>query len=870
MTSSKKNTSTTTSAKKVKATKAISATKAGTKSKAKSAAVKTTKKTNASAGKKQEIYTRSGLDRDSLREDIKLHLRHTLAKDEYSRTQWDEYRSVVLTLMDRLHDKWLSTQAHYHKTGVKRVYYLSMEYLIGRLLDNIVVNFDVQQEVADACADLGLDYDDIRNAEWDAGLGNGGLGRLAACFLDSMATLGIPAIGYGLRYDYGIFYQKIVDGFQIEKPDLWLRYGNPWDIVRPKIQYPVQFYGHQGMHSTKDGHIEYSWDGTDKVLAVAYDTPVPGYNNNVVNQLRLWKAESDTALDLQSFNQGQYIEAVRNNQLEQNITRVLYPNDKVFVGQELRLKQEYFLVAASLQDIIRRFKNHSSDWEKLPEKVAIQCNDTHPNLAIPELMRILLDEVHMPWEKAWDITGKTMAYTNHTLLPEALEKWPVSLMRHLLPRHMNIIYEINRRFMDHIQATYGNDRGKMSRLSIVSEGEQPVVHMAHLGIVGATKVNGVAALHSRLLKENMFREFDELYPDKFTNKTNGITPRRWLKQCNTELSSLITEHIGDGWITDLDTLKKLEPLADDAKFQKRFNQIKLNNKKVLADYIQETKGVEVDPTSIFDIQIKRIHEYKRQLMAALHVITLYNRLKENPALETVPRTVIFGGKAAPGYAMAKMHIKLINAIGEKINNDPATSDRLKCVFLDNYRVTLAEKMIPAADVSEQISTAGMEASGTGNMKFALNGALTIGTLDGANVEIKEEVGDENIFIFGLTVEQVDELRRQGYNPHLYYQSNPELKRALDQIRDGFFSPEDPGLFHPIIQALLDQGDYFMVLADYEAYVKKQEELEQVYRNEKEWTKKAILNVARVGKFSSDRTIRDYNDEIWKSEEVSLE
>lgn len=859
-TSSNKKTGIKTAKKKPDASKAT----------AKQAGKKAGPKVSPTSSKKQEFTTRSGLDRDSLREDIKLHLRHTLAKDEFSRTPWDEYRSVVLTLMDRLHDKWLSTQAHYHKTGVKRVYYLSMEYLIGRLLDNIVVNFDVQQEVADACADLGLDYDAIRNSEWDAGLGNGGLGRLAACFLDSMATLGIPAIGYGLRYDYGIFYQKVIDGFQVEKPDLWLRYGNPWDIVRPKIQYPVHFYGHQGMHSADNGHIQYSWDHTSKVLAVAYDTPIPGYNNNVVNQLRLWKAESDTALDLQSFNQGQYIDAVRDNQLEQNITRVLYPNDKVFVGQELRLKQEYFLVAASMQDIIRRFKNQTDDWEKFPEKVAIQCNDTHPNLAIPELMRILLDEVDMPWEKAWDITVKTMAYTNHTLLPEALEKWPVSLMRGLLPRHLNIIYEINRRFMDKIKGTYGEDHGKMSRLSIVSEGENPVVHMAHLGIVGSTKVNGVAALHSRLLVENMFREFNELYPDKFTNKTNGITPRRWLKQCNLELSALITEKIGDGWITDLDQLKKLEPFAEDAKFQKRFNQIKHNNKKVLAEIIYENQGITVDPNSMFDIQIKRIHEYKRQLMAALNVITLYNRLKDNPSLETVPRTVIFGGKAAPGYTMAKLHIKLINAIGAKINDDPETSDRLKCVFLDNYRVTLAESMIPAADVSEQISTAGMEASGTGNMKFALNGALTIGTLDGANVEIKEEVGDENIFIFGLTVEQVDELRRQGYDPYLYYQSNPELKRALDQIRDGFFSPEDPGLFQPIIQALLEQGDYFMVLADYEAYVKKQEELEQVYKNQKEWTKKAIYNVARVGKFSSDRTIKDYNDEIWKSEEVTLE
>lgn len=818
----------------------------------------------------ETIEVRSGLNKESLREDIKLHLRHTLAKDEYSRTRWDEYRSVVLTIMDRLHDKWITTQQKYHFSGVKRVYYLSMEYLIGRLLDNMVVNLDVQQEIADACADLGLDYDEIRQAEWDAGLGNGGLGRLAACFLDSMATLGVPATGYGLRYDYGIFYQKVVNGFQIEKPDLWLRYGNPWDVVRPKIQYPVEFYGHQEMFKRENGDIDYKWVSDQKVLAVAYDTPIPGYNNNIVNNLRLWKAESDTALDLHSFNQGQYIEAVRENQLEQNITRVLYPNDKVFVGQELRLKQEYFLVAASMQDIIRRFKNQKVDWTKFPEKVAIQCNDTHPNLAIPELMRYLLDEVDMPWEKAWEITTKTIAYTNHTLLPEALEKWPVSLVRTLLPRHINIIYEINRRFLDSIKVKFGEDKQRLSRMSIVGEGEHPVIHMANLGIVGSHKVNGVAALHSRLLKESMFKEFDELYPGKFTNKTNGITPRRWLKQCNPKLADLITQKIGDGWITDLEQLRGLEKYADDAAFQKEFAAIKRTNKQRLAEYIATKNGIKVDPESIFDIQIKRIHEYKRQLLAALHVITLYNRIKENPELNVVPRTVIFGGKAAPGYAMAKMHIKLINAVGEVVNNDPAMDGKLKCIFLENYRVTLAEMMIPAANLSEQISTAGMEASGTGNMKFALNGALTIGTLDGANVEIKEEVGDDNIFIFGLTVEEVEELRRTGYDPNVYYQGNPELKRALDQIRDGFFSPEDKHLFQPIINALLHEGDYFMVLADYEAYVREQEKVEKLYRNQEEWNRKAILNVARVGKFSSDRTIKDYNDEIWQTDLVTLD
>jgi starch phosphorylase len=821
-----------------------------------------TKKTNGAK-------TRSGLDKDSLREDIKLHLRHTLAKDEYNTTSWDKYQSVALTIMDRLNDRLLNTQQHFYKTNAKRVYYLSMEYLIGRLLDNMLVNLNVRDLVAEALGDLDLSYEDIREQEWDAGLGNGGLGRLAACFLDSMATLGIPAIGHGIRYDYGIFYQKIQDGYQIERPDLWLKYGNPWDTIRPKVQYPVEFYGNQAVQESSNGNVYYEWENTQRVKAVAYDTPIPGYDNGIVNYLRLWKAESSASIDLKSFNQGQYIDAVRENQLEQNISRVLYPNDKVFVGQELRLKQEYFLVSASMQDIIRRFKKQASDFTKFPEKVSIQCNDTHPNLAIPELMRYLLDEEHMDWEKAWDITVKTMVYTNHTLLPEALEKWPVSLIRNLLPRHLNIIYEINRRFLDEVSVKLGEDKNRQSRMSIVSEGEHPVVHMAHLGIVGSKKVNGVAALHSRLLKESMFRDFDELYPDKFTNKTNGITPRRWLKQCNPALADLITEKIGDQWITELDELKKLTKYADDKKFSKQFATIKNENKKELADYIKANNNVEIDPNSMFDIQIKRIHEYKRQLMAALHVITLYNRLKENPDLDMPPRTVIFAGKAAPGYTMAKLHIKLINSIAEVVNNDPQVNEKLKCVFLQNYSVTLAEKMIPAANLSEQISTAGMEASGTGNMKFALNGALTIGTLDGANVEIKEEVGDENIFIFGLEVEDVECLRREGYNPWDYYNANEELKQALDQIRDGFFSQGDKELFQPIINALLHEGDYFMVLSDYEAYVNKQKEVSELFKNQDEWNRKAILNTANIGKFSSDRTINDYNDEIWKAEKTTL-
>jgi len=807
---------------------------------------------------------RSGMDVDSFREDIKQHLKYTLSKDEYSSTEWDNYRSVVLSVMDRLHDRWIETQQGYYKQNKKRVYYLSMEYLIGRLMDNMLVNLGLQDVAAEAMEGIGLDYDKVRSAEWDAGLGNGGLGRLAACFLDSMATLGIPAIGYGIRYDYGIFYQSIENGYQVEKPDLWLQYGNPWDIVRPKIQYSVPFYGNSVAYNDDEGHVRFRLEDTHKVRAVAYDTPIPGYKNNVVNNLRLWKAGSSSAIDLKSFNQGQYIDAVRDTQLNENISRVLYPNDKMFVGMELRLKQEFFLVAASMQDILRRFKKTEDDWTKLPEKVAIQCNDTHPNLAIPELMRVLVDEEGLHWEKAWEITEKTMAYTNHTLMPEALEKWPVSLMRNLLPRHLQIIYEINRQFLQKIQADVGDDRGKISRLSIIGEGEDPVVHMASLGIVGSHKINGVAALHSKLIKKTLFRDFYEIFPDKFTNKTNGITPRRWLRQCNRNLADLITSKIGEEWVTDLDQLKKLEKFMDDTSFMKKFVDVKQANKQRMADYIEEHRGIKVNTKSMFDIQIKRIHEYKRQMMLTLYAITQYNRIKENPKGDFVPRTILVAGKAAPGYMMAKLFIKLMNDVGEKINNDPDVGDKLKFLFLENYSVTLAEKMIPSANLSEQISTAGKEASGTGNMKFALNGALTIGTLDGANVEIKEEVGDENIFIFGNTVDDVDHLRHEGYNPWDYYNANPELKKALEQIRDGFFN-DDEELFDPIIDSLLHKGDYFLILADYEAYVNKQGEVDELYKDQKEWSRKSLLNTARVGKFSSDRTIRDYAKEIWNVE-----
>ncbi len=809
---------------------------------------------------------RTGMDADAFREDIRQHLRYTLAKDHFSATDWDHYRSVVLSLLDRLHDRWIDTQQTWYRNDSKRVYYLSMEYLIGRLLDNMLINLGVQDLVSDVVEELGLEYDRLREVEWDAGLGNGGLGRLAACFLDSMATLGIPAIGYGIRYDYGIFYQSIENGYQVEKPDLWLRYGNPWDTVRPKTQYPVYFHGESVPWQDHEGNLRFDWRNRHETLAIAYDTPVPGYRNGVVNNLRLWKAASSSTLDLKSFNQGQYIDAVRDIQLNENISRVLYPNDKVFVGQELRLKQEYFLVAASVQDILRRFRKVHSDWRKLPEKVAIQCNDTHPNLVVPELMRILIDEEGLPWEKSWELVVPTVAYTNHTLLPEALEKWPVSLLRSLLPRHLQIIYEINRRFLAEVQKV-SSDPNRIGRMSIVSEGEDPVVRMASLGIVGSHKINGVARLHSDLLKKTLFRDFYELWPERFTNKTNGISPRRWLRQCNRELADLISSRIGEGWITRLEELRRLEPLTGDAEFMKRFAGIKKRNKERLADFIEAGYGVPINRNSLFDIQIKRIHEYKRQLMCALHAAVLYNRIIDNPDAEMVPRTILFAGKAAPGYVMAKLHIKLINSISEKINSDPRVGDRLKSLFLENYSVSLAERMIPAADLSEQISTAGMEASGTGNMKFALNGALTIGTLDGANVEIREEVGDENIFIFGHTVEEVEALRHEGYDPWSYYHNNEELKRVIDQIRDGYYSPGERHLFEPVLDALFRKGDYFLVLADFTAYMEAQRKAEELYRDPDAWYRKALLNVARMGYFSSDRTILNYAEEIWGVEQA---
>lgn len=810
----------------------------------------------------QMTNVRTGMNTEAFREDIEQHLKYTLAKDHSAATKWDRYHSVVLSVMDRLHERWIKTQHGYYDRKAKRVYYLSMEYLIGRLMDNMLVNLGMQETAAEAFAELGLDYDEIRETEVDAGLGNGGLGRLAACYLDSMATLGIPAVGYGIRYDYGIFQQGIENGYQIEKPDLWLQHGWPWGIMRSEIQYPVHFYGNSRVIE-EDGHTRFAWENAHEVMAQAYDTPIPGYQNDVVNHLRLWGTATSHTFDLQLFNEGEYMDAMRRHISDENISRVLYPNDKVMLGQELRLKQEYFLVSATLQDAIRRFKLQFDDFRKIPQQMAVHCNDTHPHLAIPEMMRLLMDREGLGWETSWDIVTQTINYTNHTLMPEALEEWPLSLMSNLLPRHVQIIREIDRRFLNEIDVRSSADLERKKRMRIISNEAHPSVRMGNLGVIGSNKINGVSRIHSKLMKQTIFSDFYAMAPEKFTNVTNGITPRRWLLQCNAPLAELISSKIGDAWITDLQQLEQIATYANDEKFQAGFARIKHQKKQELAHYIRESVGVDVNPDSIFDIQIKRLHEYKRQLLAVFHAITLYNRIKANPEADHQPRTIIFGGKAAPGYFMAKLYIKLINAVGDTINNDPEVNEVLKCVFLPDYSVSLAEKMIPAADLSEQISTAGMEASGTGNMKFALNGALTIGTLDGANIEIRKRVGEENIFIFGLEVDEIEQLRSSGYNPNDYLDSNEELQKIIVQLSNGFFTPEDPDVFQPIINALLDGGDHYMVMADYQNYIQMQQQVEEDYQERSEWCCRAIMNIAHMGHFSSDRAVQEYAENIWE-------
>jgi starch phosphorylase len=788
------------------------------------------------------------------------HVHYTLVKDRNVATSRDYYLSLAHTVRDHLVSRWIRTQQYYYEKDPKRIYYLSLEFYMGRTLSNTMLNLGLQNSVDEALYQLGMDIEELEEIEEDAGLGNGGLGRLAACFLDSMATLGLAAYGYGIRYDYGIFTQVLQDGWQVEEPDDWLRYGNPWEKARPEYTIPVQFYGR-----VDDGR----WVDTQTVLAMPFDSPVPGYANNCVNTLRLWSARAPASFNLQFFNSGDYIQAVCDRNLAENISRVLYPNDNFFEGRELRLKQEYFLVAATLQDVIRRFKASKfgvresvrTNFDAFPQKVAIQLNDTHPSMAIPELMRLLVDIEKMSWDKAWEIVSKTCAYTNHTVLPEALERWPVHLMERLLPRHLQIIYEINAKFLTEVGKKWPGDNDRLRRMSLIEEGTEKKINMAHLCIVGSHTINGVAAIHSEILKASTFRDFYELWPQKFQNKTNGITPRRWLVLCNPSLADAIAEKIGDKYITKLDELRNLEPFVKDKSFLLSLMKVKQENKMKLAAYIEAEYKVTVDPTSMFDMQVKRIHEYKRQLLNILHIITLYNRLKRNPHMPFVARTIMIGGKAAPGYHMAKLIIKLFNNVARTINNDPIIGKRLKCVYLANYRVTLAEKIIPAADLSEQISTAGTEASGTGNMKFMLNGALTIGTLDGANVEMLEEMGSDNMFIFGMNVDEVEALAKKGYNPREYYEKNPELKLCIDEIASGFFSPEDPGMFRDIANSLLN-NDKYMLLADYDSYIKCQEKVSATYADQDAWMRKSLMNIAASGKFSSDRTIAEYARQIW--------
>lgn len=804
---------------------------------------------------------RLGVDKETLKRSIIEHLTFTIGKDNYTATERDWFLTLAHSVRDRLIERWMETMRSYYRNDAKRVYYLSLEFLIGRTLNNSMLNMGFEQEMAQVIEELGLDSSVVQSHEEDAALGNGGLGRLAACFLDSLATLGMPAYGYGIRYEYGIFTQRIENGRQVEHPDNWLRYGNPWEFPRPEVLYPVKFLGKVVEYSDDEGRVHRHWVDAEIVMAMAYDTPIPGYKNNTANNMRLWSAKATRDFDLQYFNKGNYIEAVGDKNSSENISRVLYPDDTTDSGKELRLKQQYFFVSASLQDILRRFTKFHDSWDALPDKIAVQLNDTHPSIAIADLMRILVDESHLEWEHAWRLTRNTFSYTNHTLLPEALETWSVSTLGKLLPRHLQIIYEINHRFLRDVMHYNPGDMDLLRRMSIIQEDGSRRVRMANLAIIGSHKVNGVSALHSQLMKDSIFSDFNRYFPGKFINITNGITPRRWLKLANPGLSELISRHIGEDWVTDLDQVTSILPLADDKKFLKEFTAVKRSNKERLAALIRKSTGVEVSIDSMFDVQVKRMHEYKRQILNLLHVITLYNRFRDNPDCGHAPRTVIYSGKAAPGYVMAKLIIKLINDVADIINNDPAIGNRLRLVFIPNYDVTSACTIIPAADLSEQISTAGMEASGTGNMKLALNGALTIGTLDGANVEMMEEVGDENIFIFGMTTQEVSQLRHDGYHPSHYYHNNPELKRAIDMISSGFFSPDDCCRFHPITDDLIN-NDYYMVLADYASYVAAQDRADALYHDTDRWNKMAVINVAKMAKFSSDRAIRQYAEEIW--------
>jgi len=799
---------------------------------------------------------------DTLRTSVMHHICFTLGNDPSKPSQYAAFMGLAYSVRDRLIERWIETQRALYDTLSKRVYFLSLEFLPGRFLKNYLISLRMEEEARQTMADMGFDLDELEEEEWDAGLGNGGLGRLASCYMDSLACLDLPGYGYGIRYDYGIFHQIIDNGYQREQSDNWRRQGTPWEIQRRHYLLPVRFYGRTETYRDTAGRRRYRWVDGEVVMAMACDILVPGYGDDHVTNMRLWAAQSSREFNLENFNQGDYIGAVQSKVVSENISKVLYPSDEKEWGKELRLKQQYFFVAATLNDILRRYRKLNRSFADLPNFVAIQLNDTHPSIAVPELMRLLMDEEGLGWDEAWRICEQTFAYTNHTVLPEALETWPVDLMARLLPRHLQIIFEINHRFLETVRGRHSGDEGLAARVSLIGEGAVQHVRMAHLAIVGSHTVNGVAELHSQILKNELFRDFHALYPRRFRNVTNGVTPRRWLAQCNPELSALITSVIGPDWICDLERLEELVPYAEDAEFRQRWMATKQTNKKRLARYILRKIKLGVDPDTLFDVQVKRIHEYKRQLLNVLHVITLFNRIKAAPQADVVPRTVIFAGKAAPAYYLAKLIIKLINSVANVVNSDPDVHGRLRVLFLPNYCVSQAEKIVPAVDLSEQISTAGMEASGTSNMKMALNGALTIGTLDGANIEIMETVGRDNIFIFGLTAEQVMERRRNGNDLNACVRGDDELRSALDTIASGVCSAHDPSLFAPILGAIYERGDYYMLLADYRAYVEAQETAARLFADREAWARRSILNTARMGRFSSDRAVMEYANHIW--------
>jgi starch phosphorylase len=804
-----------------------------------------------------------GMDVFDLVADFRRYYTYTLGRDRHSRSAHYAYQALVLILRDRLMERWKSTRYAYEGADCKHAYYLSLEFLIGRTLGNATLNLGLDETTTLALQCLGLELEELAEAEHDAGLGNGGLGRLAACFLDSCATLQLPVTGYGIRYEYGMFRQLIIDGRQIEEPDHWLRAGNPWEIERPEYTQRIRFGGRSEYYRDDTGALRARWVDTHDVLAIPYDLPIPGYRNGTVNSLRLWKAAATDEFDLGEFNAGMYPESVAAKNAAENITMVLYPNDASESGKDLRLRQQYFLASASLQDVLARWVGgRGENFTDFAEKNCFQLNDTHPSCAVPELMRLLLDEHGLGWDEAWAIVTATMAYTNHTLLPEALEKWPVRLFRQLLPRLLEIIFEINARYLAEVARRWPGDCERQRRLSLVEEGDEPMLRMAYLSIVGSFSVNGVAALHSRLLTEGLFHDFFELWPEKFNNKTNGVTPRRWLAWCNPGLRTLISEKLGAGWVADLEQLRQLEPLADDPQFRVRWHEVKQANKRRLAAMVEADCGVVFDPEALFDVQVKRIHEYKRQLLNVLHVIHLYDRLKRDDTADWTSRCVLIGGKAAPGYALAKNIIKLINNVAGVVNGDPAVDGRLKVAFLPNYRVTAMEVIAPGTDLSEQISTAGKEASGTGNMKFMMNGAVTIGTLDGANIEIREEVGAENFFLFGLTAEEVA-ARRGNYNPAAIIAADEDFSRVMQLLTSGQFNQFEPCIFDSLIATITSPHDPWLTAADFRSYIDAQQRAASAYRDREDWLRMSIRNTAASGRFSTDRTIRQYSEEIWK-------